>query len=165
MTRKETNVPALQCLTSSGMATDACSSEKANLVNAQFFKNFNSDNVSTSTCTFRELLNFNFDSTNIPDNLYCSEDEILIISERSWHEEIYWHEWYMYFHSNVEPGVFQHYRRNTIHMPVDGWLYIAPSLKRLFNLSITFRKIPSNWKLAREVLILRPRITQIFDKS
>ena len=68
LTRKEPNIPALQRPTSSGMAVD--SSEKANIPNTQFLKNFKSNNMIMSTPT--KLLNFNFGSTNIPDDLLCS---------------------------------------------------------------------------------------------
>ena len=43
LTRKETNIPALQRPMPSGMATN--SSEKDNLLSPQFFKIFNSNNV------------------------------------------------------------------------------------------------------------------------
>ena len=57
------------------MATD--SSKEANFLNAQFFKNFNSNNV--GKFTFRELLNFNFDSRNYTwRSILCLENEVLL---------------------------------------------------------------------------------------
>ncbi len=47
LTRKVTNIPALHRPSLTGMAEDSL--EKVNLLNAQFFKNFNSSNASMST--------------------------------------------------------------------------------------------------------------------
>ena len=73
MTRKETNIPSLHRPSLAGLAEDSL--EKANFLDAQFFKNFNSSNVSTSTTS--ESINFQLDSTNTPDDLLCTEEEIL----------------------------------------------------------------------------------------
>ena len=131
MTRKETNIPALHRPSLAGLAEDSL--EKANLFNAQFFKNFNSSNVSTSTT--RESINFQLDSTNIPDDLLCTEEETL-----------------KYFQaldvkkSSGADGISALMLKRTAPA-------IASSRKELFNLSISTGKFPSDWKFARVVPI------------
>ena len=115
------------------MAVD--SPEKANLLNAQFFKNFNSNNMIMSTST--KLLNFNFDSTNIPDDILCSEDEILLYLRALDVKK-----------STGADGIFAVMLKCTAYA-------IEPSLKQLFNLSITTGKFPTDWKFARVVPILK----------
>ena len=104
------------------MAVD--SSEKANLLNTQFFKNFNSNNVIMSTPT--KLLNFNFDSTNIPDDLLRLEEEILLYLRALDMKK-----------STGADGISAVMVKCTAYA-------IAPSLKQLFNLSITTGKFPSD---------------------
>ena len=131
LTRKETTIPTLKRPTPSGMAVG--SSKKANLLNAQFLKNFNSDNVSSFTS--KELSNFNFESSNMPDDLLCSEEEILVYLRDLDVKK-----------SSGADGISAVMLKHTAFV-------IAPSLKRLFNLSITSGKFPSDWKFARVVPI------------
>ena len=122
LTRKETNIPALKRPTSTGMAVD--SSKKANLFNAQFFLNFNSNNVSLFTS--KELLNFNLESSNMPGDLLCLEEEILL------------------YLRDLDVKKFSCVDGISAVMLKHTAFVIAPSQKRLFNLSITFGKFPSD---------------------
>ena len=131
MTRKETNIPALHRPSLAGLAEDSL--EKANLLNAQFFKNFNSSNVSTSTTS--ESINFQLNSTNTPDDLLCTEEEILKYLQALDVKK-----------SSGADGISALMLKRTAPA-------IASSLKELFNLSISTGKFPSDWKFARVVPI------------
>ena len=75
--------------------------------------------------TPRKLLNFNFDSTNVPDDLLCSEGEILLYL-RALKLDVK--------KSTGVNGISAVMLKCTTYA-------IAPSLKQLFNLSITTGKI------------------------
>ena len=124
LTRKQSNIPVLQHLVS-GVVTD--SHDKANILNSQFFKNFNSTNLSD------ESVNIDVDSFSLPDTLLCSEEEIQLYLRALDVKK-----------STGADGISALMLKRTAHV-------ISLSLKILFNRSLTTGKFPRDWKFARVV--------------
>ena len=108
-----------------GRVTD--SHLKANLLNPQFFKNFNRNNTPSYESTLP------IDHSNFPDELLCSEKEI----------ELHLRDLDVNKSSGAD-GISVVMLKRTAHA-------IAPSLKTLFNLSLKTGVFPRDWKLARVV--------------
>ena len=127
ISKQETNIPCLESPTT-GSVTD--SHQKANLLNSQFFKNFNHNNIPPYESTL-----FPIDSSNFPDELLCSEEEIelhlRVLDVKK---------------SSGADGISAVMLKRTAHA-------IAPSLTTLFNLSLKTGVFPRDWKLARVVPI------------
>ena len=68
ISKQETNIPCLESPTTGSM-TD--SHQKANLLNSQFFKNFNHNNIPPYESTLLPI-----DPSNFPDELLCLDEEI-----------------------------------------------------------------------------------------
>ena len=76
LTRRESSIPALQVPNYGLVCNDM---EKANILNNQFFSNFNHTTTPNSdTSTVNNLDNFdNLDPSNFPEEFLCTEDKML----------------------------------------------------------------------------------------
>ena len=104
---------------------------KANILNEQFFKNFNnhSGNLPGNSLFDTNTL------SNLPDDFLCSEDTLLPLLTTLDVKK-----------STGADGISALMLKNTAHS-------ITPSLSKLFNLSIKTGKVPRDWKFARVVPI------------
>ena len=108
--------------------------EKANILNNQFFSNFNHTTTSNSDTSTVNILD-NLDPSNFPEEFLCTEDKMLsLISSLDTSK------------STGADGVSAKMLKSTAP-------FIAKSLTKLFNKSLRSGKFPSDWKVARVVPI------------
>ena len=133
LTRRESSIPALQVPNYGLVCNDM---EKANILNNQFFSNFNHTTTSNSdTSTVNNLDNLdNLDPSNFPEEFLCTEDKMLsLISSLDTSK-------------STGAGVSAKMLKSTAP-------FISKSLTKLFNKSLRSGKFPSDWKVARVVPI------------
>ena len=131
LTRRESSIPALQVPNFGLVCNDM---EKANILNNQFFSNFN--HTTTPNCDTSAVNNLdNLDQSHFPEEFLCTEDKMLsLISSLDTSK------------STGADGVSAKMLKSTAP-------FIAKSLTKLFNKSLRSGKFPSDWKVARVVPI------------
>ena len=133
LTRKDSSIPTLVVPNSGTVTNDT---QKADILNNQFFSNFNHSVPSLSPCDVRDICNFvPLDMFNIPEEFLCTEIQVLDLIRSLDSTK-----------STGADGISARMLKATA-------LSISKSLSVLFNKSITTGKFPTHWKFARVVPI------------
>ena len=136
LTRKDSSIPTLVVPNSGTVTNDT---QKADILNNQFFSNFNHSVPSLSPCDVRDICNFvPLDMFNIPEEFLCTEIQVLDLIRSLDSTK-----------STGADGISARMLKATA-------LSISKSLSVLFNKSITTGKFPTHWKFARVVPIPKP---------
>ncbi len=124
LTNKGASIPVLHVPNSGDVSNDL---DKANILNNQFYSNFNHTPANTPPSSIANQL----DPSDYPENMLCSEEQVLsLISSLDTTK------------STGSDGVSARMLKATA-------ISIARSVTDLFNLSLRTGKIPTQWKLAR----------------
>ena len=133
---KDSSIPTLVVPNSGTVTNDT---QKADILNNQFFSNFNHSVPSLSPCDVRDICNFvPLDIFNIPEEFLCTEIQVLDLIRSLDSTK-----------STGADGISARMLKATA-------LSISKSLSVLFNKSITTGKFPTHWKFARVVPIPKP---------